>query len=59
MDYMTLKEASEKWGVSSRQVKPLLRRWAYSRRGKVQPGLADTQRRGRSRLTEEERISYK
>ena len=31
MDYMTLKEASEKWGVSSRQINLLLHRWTHPR----------------------------
>lgn len=31
MDYITVKEASEKWGVTPSTCKLLLRRWPYSR----------------------------
>ena len=45
MEYMTLKEASEKWGVMPRRVNLLLRRWPYSRRCKDGNNLADPERR--------------
>mgnify|MGYP000087404767 CR=1 FL=1 len=32
MDYMTLKEAAEKWGVTPRRVNYYLCWWAYPRR---------------------------
>ena len=31
MDYMTLKEAAEKWGVTPRRVNYYCARWAYPR----------------------------
>ena len=43
MDYMTLKEASEKWGVTPSTGKLLLRRWPYSRRCENGYNLADSQ----------------
>ena len=45
MEYMTLKEASEKWGVMASTGKLLLRRWPYSRRCKDGNNLADPERR--------------
>ena len=43
MDYMTLKEASEKWGVSSRQVNYYCV-WAYSWRCENGYNLAYTEK---------------
>lgn len=48
MDYMTLKEASEKWGVSNSADKLLLRRWPYSRCCEGGYNLADSERRGKA-----------
>ena len=45
MDYMTLKEAAEKWGVTPRQSKLLLRCWAYPRRCEDGWCLADPKER--------------
>ena len=42
MDYMTLKEAAEKWGVTPRQGKLLLCRRAYPRRCENGRCLADS-----------------
>ena len=53
MDYMTLKEASEKWGVEMGRFVPssqlLLRRWAYSRRCENGRCLADPKRGSQAR----------
>ena len=43
MDYMTLKEASEKWGVSSRQVNYYCVEGPYSRRCENGRCLVDPQ----------------
>ena len=43
MDYMTLKEASEKWGLNTSVDKLLLLCRTYSRCCKDGNGLADTQ----------------
>ena len=48
MDYMTLKEASKKWGISSRQINLLLRRWANSRCCENGYHLADTKECGKA-----------
>ena len=45
MDYMTLKEAAEKWGVTPRRVKLLLRCWAHPRRCEDDWCLADPKER--------------
>ena len=45
MDYMTLKEAVEKWGVTPRRIL-LLRRCPYSRRCEDGYNLVDPERRG-------------
>ena len=46
MDYMTLKEAAEKWGRDPSTDKLLLRRWPYSRRCEDGYNLVDPERRG-------------
>ncbi len=43
MDYMTLKDAAEQWGVTPRQGKLLLCGWAYPRRCENGRCLADPQ----------------
>ena len=48
MDYMTLKEASEKWGVTPSTGKLLLRRWPYSRCCEDSYYLADPERCGKA-----------
>ena len=42
MDYMILKEASAKWGVTPRWINYFLLWWTYSRTCKDGNGLADT-----------------
>lgn len=49
MDYMTLKEASEKMGRDPSTDKLLLRRCPYSRRCKNGNNLADPERCGKAR----------
>ena len=46
MEYISCAEAAAKWGISERRVQKLCEGERIPRRGKVQPGLADTQRRG-------------
>ena len=51
MEYISCAEAAAKWGISERRVQKLCEgeRIPGAVRGKVQPGLADTQRRGEAR----------
>ena len=46
MEYISCAEAAAKWGHFRKAGTETLRGRAHTRRGKVQPGLADTQRRG-------------
>lgn len=49
MDFMTLREASEKMGCDPSTGKLLLRWWPYSRRCKDGNNLTDPERRGKAR----------
>ena len=57
MDYMTLKEASEKWGVTPRRVNYYCAACRISRRNKNGDNLADTQ--GRRKASGYEDITRK
>lgn len=48
MEYMTLKEAAEKWGITPPTSKLLLCRWPYSRRCEDGYNLANPERCGKA-----------
>ena len=48
MEYVSCAEVAAKWGISERRVQKLCEGERHTRRGKVQPHLVDTQRRGKA-----------